>query len=199
MDCTVSQVLDLKELVSQAHRGLMDPPGQQVQTSRPMVCLRDLKAHNTSKHQGLIFLLVFKAHDLTIILHRGFESVSFNQTGPYNDPPGNAFNAPSQGLQFQRHEQMFDSTSRTKFQWTTWPWKPEFFQSSNRASGHYFDEKNLQSSIWKLWQFTCSNNSRKYSGISTGKSVILKLREPFLMSSVWERFLGYSLWVGKGF
>ena len=70
MDYTVSQVLDLKELVSQAHRGLMDLLDSRFNQDS-MVCLRDLKDHNTSKHQGLIFLLVFKAHDLTIILHRG--------------------------------------------------------------------------------------------------------------------------------
>ncbi|XP_029811965.1 pre-mRNA cleavage complex 2 protein Pcf11 isoform X3 [Suricata suricatta] len=74
------------------------------------------------------------------------ESVSFNQTGPYNDPPGNAFNAPSQGLQFQRHEQMFDSPQGPNFNGPHGPGNQNFSNPLNRASGHYFDEKNLQSS-----------------------------------------------------
>ncbi|XP_066225767.1 pre-mRNA cleavage complex 2 protein Pcf11 isoform X2 [Saccopteryx leptura] len=74
------------------------------------------------------------------------ESVSFNQTGPYNDPPGNAFNAPSQGLQFQRHEQIFDSPQGPNFNGPHGPGNQTFSNPLNRASGHYFDEKNLQSS-----------------------------------------------------
>ncbi|KAB1271963.1 Pre-mRNA cleavage complex 2 protein Pcf11 [Camelus dromedarius] len=70
MDYMVSQVLDLKELVSQAHRDLMDHLDSRFNQDL-MVYLRDLMGHNTSKHQGSIFLLVFKAHDLTIILHKG--------------------------------------------------------------------------------------------------------------------------------
>ncbi|XP_069327078.1 pre-mRNA cleavage complex 2 protein Pcf11 isoform X4 [Eulemur rufifrons] len=74
------------------------------------------------------------------------ESASFNQTGPYNDPPGNAFNAPSQGLQFQRHEQIFDSPQGPNFNGPHGPGSQSFSNPLNRASGHYFDEKNLQSS-----------------------------------------------------
>ncbi|XP_008148248.2 pre-mRNA cleavage complex 2 protein Pcf11 isoform X2 [Eptesicus fuscus] len=74
------------------------------------------------------------------------ESVSFNQTGPYNDPPGNAFNAPSQGLQFQRHEQIFDSPQGPNFNGPHGPGNQSFSNPLSRASGHYFDEKNLQSS-----------------------------------------------------
>ncbi|XP_005379859.1 PREDICTED: pre-mRNA cleavage complex 2 protein Pcf11 isoform X2 [Chinchilla lanigera] len=74
------------------------------------------------------------------------ESVSFNQTGPYNDSPGNAFNNPSQGLQFQRHEQIFDSPQGPNFNGPHGPGNQNFSNPLNRASGHYFDEKNLQSS-----------------------------------------------------
>ncbi|XP_006926723.1 pre-mRNA cleavage complex 2 protein Pcf11 isoform X2 [Pteropus alecto] len=74
------------------------------------------------------------------------DSVSFNQTGPFNDPPGNAFNAPSQGLQFQRHEQIFDSPQGPNFNGPHGPGNQSFSNPLNRASGHYFDEKNLQSS-----------------------------------------------------
>ncbi|KAM6172053.1 pre-mRNA cleavage complex 2 protein Pcf11 isoform 3-T3 [Erethizon dorsatum] len=74
------------------------------------------------------------------------ESVSFNQTGPYNDSPGNAFNTPSQGLKFQRHEQIFDSPQGPNFNGPHGPGNQNFSNPLNRASGHYFDEKNLQSS-----------------------------------------------------
>ncbi|KAM5245781.1 pre-mRNA cleavage complex 2 protein Pcf11 isoform 4-T4 [Ctenodactylus gundi] len=74
------------------------------------------------------------------------ESVSFSQAGPYNDPPGSAFNAPSQGLQFQRHEQMFDSPQGPNFNGPHGPGNQNFSNPLNRASGHYFEEKNLQSS-----------------------------------------------------
>lgn len=62
------------------------------------------------------------------------------------DPPGNAFNAPSQGLQFQRHEQIFDSPQGPNFNGPHGPGNQSFSNPLNRASGHYFDEKNLQSS-----------------------------------------------------
>ncbi|XP_055972250.1 pre-mRNA cleavage complex 2 protein Pcf11 isoform X2 [Sorex fumeus] len=67
------------------------------------------------------------------------ESVSFNQTGPYNDPPGNAFNAP-----FQRPEQIFDTPQGPNFNGPHGPGNQNFSNPLNRASGHYFDEKNLQ-------------------------------------------------------
>ncbi|XP_059560822.1 pre-mRNA cleavage complex 2 protein Pcf11-like [Myotis daubentonii] len=73
------------------------------------------------------------------------ESVSFSQTGPYHEPLGNAFNAPSQGLQFQRHEQISDSPQGPNFNGPHGPGNQSFSNPLSRASGHYFDEKNLQS------------------------------------------------------
>ncbi|XP_075402488.1 pre-mRNA cleavage complex 2 protein Pcf11 isoform X2 [Tenrec ecaudatus] len=74
------------------------------------------------------------------------DSVSFNQAGPYNDPPGTAFNPPSQGLQFQRHEQMFESPQGPNFNGPHGPGNQNFSNPLNRGSAHFFDEKNLQSS-----------------------------------------------------
>ncbi|KAM9220738.1 pre-mRNA cleavage complex 2 protein Pcf11 isoform 3-T3 [Dugong dugon] len=74
------------------------------------------------------------------------ESVSFNQTGPYSDPPGTTFNAPSQGLQFQRHEHIFDSPQGPNFNGPHGPGNQSFSNPLNRGSGHFFDEKNLQNS-----------------------------------------------------
>ncbi|XP_004632602.1 pre-mRNA cleavage complex 2 protein Pcf11 isoform X3 [Octodon degus] len=74
------------------------------------------------------------------------ESAPFNQTGPYNESPGSAFNTPTQGLQFQRHEQIFDSPQGPNFNGPHGPGNQNFSNPLNRASGHYFDEKNLQSS-----------------------------------------------------
>ncbi|XP_049745591.1 pre-mRNA cleavage complex 2 protein Pcf11 isoform X3 [Elephas maximus indicus] len=74
------------------------------------------------------------------------ESVSFNQTGPYNDPPGTTFSAPSQGLQFQRHEQIFDSPQGPNFNGPHGPGNQSFSNPLNRGSGHFFEEKNPQNS-----------------------------------------------------
>ncbi|XP_059109595.1 pre-mRNA cleavage complex 2 protein Pcf11-like [Peromyscus eremicus] len=71
---------------------------------------------------------------------------SFNQTCPYNDPPGNALNVPSPELQFQRHEQIFDTPQKPNFNRPQSPGNQNFSNALSRASGHYFDEKNLQSS-----------------------------------------------------
>ncbi|XP_004589896.2 pre-mRNA cleavage complex 2 protein Pcf11 isoform X2 [Ochotona princeps] len=72
-------------------------------------------------------------------------AVPFGQPGPFSDPPGGAFNAPSQGLQFQRHEQMFDSPQGPNFNGPHGPGNQNFSNPLNRA-GHYFDEKNLPNS-----------------------------------------------------
>ncbi|ELK30250.1 Pre-mRNA cleavage complex 2 protein Pcf11 [Myotis davidii] len=53
MDYMVNQVLDLKELVNQAHRDLMDHLDSRFNQDL-MVFLKDLMVHNTSKHQGNI-------------------------------------------------------------------------------------------------------------------------------------------------
>uniref|UniRef100_A0A8C8W3W6 Uncharacterized protein n=1 Tax=Peromyscus maniculatus bairdii TaxID=230844 RepID=A0A8C8W3W6_PERMB len=70
MDYTASQVLDWKELFSQVHRDLMGHLDSRFNQDL-IVYLKDLMGHNTSKHQDLIFLLVCKVPDLTIILHKG--------------------------------------------------------------------------------------------------------------------------------
>ncbi|XP_077632327.1 pre-mRNA cleavage complex 2 protein Pcf11 isoform X2 [Crocuta crocuta] len=104
------------------------------------------------------------------------ESVSFNQTGPYNDPPGNAFNAPSQGLQFQRHEQMFDSPQGPNFNGPHGPGNQSFSNPLNRASGHYFDEKNLQSS--QFGNFGNLPASITVGNIQTSQQVLTGVAQP---------------------
>ncbi|XP_019499065.1 PREDICTED: pre-mRNA cleavage complex 2 protein Pcf11 isoform X2 [Hipposideros armiger] len=121
------------------------PPGQQVQPRFDGVPQRfDGQQHQQASRFDIPLGLQgarFDNHP-----SQRLESVSFNQTGPYNDPPGNAFNAPSQGLQFQRHEQIFDSPQGPNFNGPHGPGNQSFSNPLNRASGHYFDEKNLQSS-----------------------------------------------------
>ncbi|XP_036751274.2 pre-mRNA cleavage complex 2 protein Pcf11 isoform X2 [Manis pentadactyla] len=121
------------------------PPGQQVQPRFDSVPQRfDGPQHQQASRFDMPLGLQgtrFDNHP-----SQRLESVSFNQTGPYNDPPGSAFNAPSQGLQFQRHEQIFDSPQGPNFNGPHGPGNQSFSNPLTRASGHYFDEKNLQSS-----------------------------------------------------
>ncbi|XP_019064005.2 pre-mRNA cleavage complex 2 protein Pcf11 isoform X4 [Fukomys damarensis] len=121
------------------------PPGQQVQSRFDGIPQRfDGPQHQQASRFDIPFGLPgtrFDNHP-----SQRLESVPFNQTGPYNDPPGNAFNTPSQGLQFQRHEQIFDSPQGPNFNGPHGPGNQNFSNPLNRASGHYFDEKNLQSS-----------------------------------------------------
>uniref|UniRef100_M3Y9M9 Pre-mRNA cleavage complex 2 protein Pcf11 n=1 Tax=Mustela putorius furo TaxID=9669 RepID=M3Y9M9_MUSPF len=121
------------------------PPGQQVQPRFDGVPQRfDGPQHQQASRFDIPLGLQSSRFDNHP--SQRLESVSFSQTGPYNDPPGNAFNAPSQGLQFQRHEQMFDSPQGPNFNGPHGPGNQSFSNPLNRASGHYFDEKNIQSS-----------------------------------------------------
>ncbi|XP_008566450.1 PREDICTED: pre-mRNA cleavage complex 2 protein Pcf11 isoform X2 [Galeopterus variegatus] len=121
------------------------PPGQQVQTRFDGVPQRfDGPQHQQASRFDIPLGLQGTRYDNHP--SQRLDSVSFNQTGPYSDPPGNAFNAPSQGLQFQRHEQLFDSPQGPNFNGPHGPGNQSFSNPLNRASGHYFDEKNLQSS-----------------------------------------------------
>ncbi|XP_047548564.1 pre-mRNA cleavage complex 2 protein Pcf11 isoform X4 [Lutra lutra] len=121
------------------------PPGQQVQPRFDGVPQRfDGPQHQQASRFDIPLGLQSSRFDNHP--SQRLESVSFSQTGPYNDPPGNAFNAPSQGLQFQRHEQMFDSPQGPNFNGPHGPGNQSFANPLNRASGHYFDEKNIQSS-----------------------------------------------------
>ncbi|KAG3286239.1 pre-mRNA cleavage complex 2 protein Pcf11 isoform X2 [Ictidomys tridecemlineatus] len=119
------------------------PPGQQVQPRFDGIPQRfDGPQHQQASRFDIPLGLQGTRFDN----HPSQRLESFNQTGPYNDPPGSAFNAPSQGLQFQRHEQMFDSPQGPNFNGPHGPGNQSFSTPLNRASGHYFDEKNLQSS-----------------------------------------------------
>ncbi|XP_020918237.1 pre-mRNA cleavage complex 2 protein Pcf11 isoform X4 [Sus scrofa] len=119
------------------------PPGQQVQPRFDGVPQRfDGPQHQQASRFDIPLGLQGTRFDN----HPSQRLESFNQTGPYNDPPGNAFNTPSQGLQFQRHEQIFDSPQGPNFNGPHGPGNQSFSNPLNRASGHYFDEKNLQNS-----------------------------------------------------
>nr|XP_004658358.1 pre-mRNA cleavage complex 2 protein Pcf11 isoform X3 [Jaculus jaculus] len=119
------------------------PPGQQVQPRFDGVPQRfDGPQHQQASRFDIPLGLQGTRFDN----HPSQRLESFNQTGPYNDPPGNAFNAPSQGLQFQRHEQIFESPQGPNFNGPHGPGNQSFPNPLNRASGHYFEEKNLQSS-----------------------------------------------------
>ncbi|XP_053168702.1 pre-mRNA cleavage complex 2 protein Pcf11 [Hemicordylus capensis] len=72
------------------------------------------------------------------------ETPPYGQAGPYNEPSNQPYNGPSQGMQFQRAEQMFDNPQGPNFNGLPGTGAQTFPNALNRASGHFFDDKNLQ-------------------------------------------------------
>ncbi|CAI5773462.1 PCF11 cleavage and polyadenylation factor subunit [Podarcis lilfordi] len=73
------------------------------------------------------------------------ETPPYGQTGPYNEPPNQPpYNAPSQGMQFQRTEQIFDNPQGPNFNGSPGSGAQNFPNTINRAPGPYYDDKNLQ-------------------------------------------------------
>ncbi|NXI68712.1 PCF11 protein, partial [Anseranas semipalmata] len=68
------------------------------------------------------------------------EMSPYGQSGPFVEHPSQGYNGPSHGMQFQRPE-IFDGSPGPNFNGPAGPGAQNF---SLRASGHYFDEKNLQ-------------------------------------------------------
>uniref|UniRef100_A0A8B9VW35 Pre-mRNA cleavage complex 2 protein Pcf11 n=1 Tax=Anas zonorhyncha TaxID=75864 RepID=A0A8B9VW35_9AVES len=68
------------------------------------------------------------------------EMSPYGQGGPFGDHPSQGYNGPSHGMQFQRPD-IFDGSPGPNFNGPAGPGAQNF---SLRASGHYFDEKNLQ-------------------------------------------------------
>ncbi|XP_052616791.1 pre-mRNA cleavage complex 2 protein Pcf11-like [Peromyscus californicus insignis] len=101
---------------------------------------------------------------------------SFNQTSPYNDPPGKALNVPSPRLQYQRHEQIFDTPRGPNFNGPQSPGNQNFSNALNRASGHYFDEKNLQSS--QLGNLGTLPSPMSVGHIQTSQQVLTGVAQP---------------------
>ncbi|NXU81731.1 PCF11 protein, partial [Oreotrochilus melanogaster] len=68
------------------------------------------------------------------------EMSPYGQGGPFVEHPGQGYNGPSHGLQFQRPD-LFDGSPGPNFNGPAGPGAQNF---PLRAAGHYFDEKNLQ-------------------------------------------------------
>ncbi|KFP06052.1 Pre-mRNA cleavage complex 2 protein Pcf11, partial [Calypte anna] len=68
------------------------------------------------------------------------EMSPYGQGGPFVEHPGQGYNGPSHGLQFQRPD-LFDGSPGPNFNGPAGPGAQNF---PLRAGGHYFDEKNLQ-------------------------------------------------------
>ncbi|NXI93049.1 PCF11 protein, partial [Psophia crepitans] len=67
------------------------------------------------------------------------EMSPYGQGGPFVDHPGQGYNGPSHGMQFQRPD-LFDGSPGPNFNGPAGPGAQNF---PLRASGHYFDEKGL--------------------------------------------------------
>ncbi|NXS99937.1 PCF11 protein, partial [Jacana jacana] len=68
------------------------------------------------------------------------EMSPYGQGGPFVDHPGQGYNGPSHGMQFQRPD-LFDGSPGPNFNGPAGPGAQNF---PMRAAGHYFDEKGLQ-------------------------------------------------------
>ncbi|KFQ89942.1 Pre-mRNA cleavage complex 2 protein Pcf11, partial [Phoenicopterus ruber ruber] len=68
------------------------------------------------------------------------EMSPYGQGGPFVDHPGQGYNGPSHGMQFQRPD-IFDGSPGPNFNGPAGPGAQNF---PLRAAGHYFDEKGLQ-------------------------------------------------------
>ncbi|KFO06839.1 Pre-mRNA cleavage complex 2 protein Pcf11, partial [Balearica regulorum gibbericeps] len=66
--------------------------------------------------------------------------MSYGQGGPFVDHPGQGYNGPSHGMQFQRPD-LFDGSPGPNFNGPGGPGAQNF---PLRGAGHYFDEKSLQ-------------------------------------------------------
>ncbi|NXN91668.1 PCF11 protein, partial [Rhinopomastus cyanomelas] len=64
----------------------------------------------------------------------------YGQGGPFVDHPGQSYNGPSHGMQFQRPD-LFDGSPGPNFNGPSGPGAQNF---PLRPAGHYFDEKSLQ-------------------------------------------------------
>ncbi|KFZ60722.1 Pre-mRNA cleavage complex 2 protein Pcf11, partial [Antrostomus carolinensis] len=68
------------------------------------------------------------------------EMSPYGQGGPFVDHPGQGYNGPSHGMQFQRPD-IYDGSPGPNFNGPAGPGAQNF---PLRAAGHYFDEKGLQ-------------------------------------------------------
>ncbi|NWH72912.1 PCF11 protein, partial [Piaya cayana] len=68
------------------------------------------------------------------------EMTPYGQGGPFVDHPGQGYNGPSHGMQFQRPD-LFDGSPGPNFNGPAGPGAQNF---PLRGAGHYFDEKGLQ-------------------------------------------------------
>ncbi|NXJ94199.1 PCF11 protein, partial [Corythaixoides concolor] len=68
------------------------------------------------------------------------EMSPYGQGGPFVEHPGQGYNGPSHGMQFQRPD-LFDGSPGPNFNGPAGPGAQNF---PLRAAGHYFDEKSLQ-------------------------------------------------------
>ncbi|NWQ82525.1 PCF11 protein, partial [Columbina picui] len=68
------------------------------------------------------------------------EMSAYGQGGPFVDHPGQGYNGPSHGMQFQRPD-LFDGSPGPNFNGPAGPGAQNF---PLRAAGHYFEEKGLQ-------------------------------------------------------
>ncbi|XP_074839592.1 pre-mRNA cleavage complex 2 protein Pcf11 [Carettochelys insculpta] len=120
------------------------PPGQQPRFDTPVPQRFDGPQHQPGSRFAMpLGLQGPRFENVANTTASRLETLAYGQAGLYNEHPNQAFNGPSHNMQFQRHE-MFDAPQGPNFNGPPGPGAQNFPNPLNSASGHYFDDKNLQ-------------------------------------------------------
>uniref|UniRef100_A0A8C6X9C2 Pre-mRNA cleavage complex 2 protein Pcf11 n=1 Tax=Naja naja TaxID=35670 RepID=A0A8C6X9C2_NAJNA len=122
------------------------PPGQQVQPRFDTILQRfDDPQHPATRYDLLLGHQGPRIENVANHPGSRLETAPYGQTGPYNEAPNQPpYNGASQGLQFQRPDQMFDNPQGPNFNAPPVSGAQHFPNAINRAPGPFYDDKNLQ-------------------------------------------------------
>ncbi|XP_067425044.1 pre-mRNA cleavage complex 2 protein Pcf11 isoform X1 [Emydura macquarii macquarii] len=120
------------------------PPGQQPRFDTPVPQRFDGPQHQPASRFAMpLGLQGPRFENVANPSASRLETLPYGQTGPYSEHPNQTYNGPSHSMQFQRPE-MFDASQGPNFNGPQGPGAQNFPNPLSRASGHYFDDKNLQ-------------------------------------------------------
>ncbi|KAM6447640.1 pre-mRNA cleavage complex 2 protein Pcf11 [Liasis olivaceus] len=122
------------------------PPGQQVQPRFDTLLQRfDDPQHPATRYDILLGHQGPRIENVANHPASRLETPPYGQTGPYNEAPNQPpYNGASQGMQFQRPDQIFDNPQGPNFNGPPVSGAQHFPSTINRAPGPFYDDKNLQ-------------------------------------------------------
>ncbi|XP_070799058.1 pre-mRNA cleavage complex 2 protein Pcf11 [Pituophis catenifer annectens] len=122
------------------------PPGQQVQPRFDTILQRfDDPQHPATRYDILLGHQGPRIENVANHPGSRLETAPYGQTGPYNEAPNQPpYNGASQGLQFQRPDQIFDNPQGPNFNGPPVSGAQHFPNAINRAPGPFYEDKNIQ-------------------------------------------------------